>query len=469
MSTGTGAGADGEAVADVVPARRLGRRRRKWVAAVVGTLVVVGGAGAIAGGILSDMGLLPGDSMELAWQAPVDRSAAAYGNGDWLVGDTVVRSRYDAVTAFDAGSGQRRWEYAVPGRDEICAVSKAADGSVALLAHGERGKADADDEAEQNGGCATVSALDLSNGRELWHTRRAPGSGELTAEVDLIATGGGLAVLRDVDDDWRYEPSEYRRVLRGDQALRAFDLRTGVPRWKAAVAEGCVPHRVAAAARQVVAVLVCGRTELRLAAFDPADGKERWMVPLDRRSVDLGADVTFVAADPPVVRVAAVQTGGLRAYLAFSPDGRPGGRVEFDGDAGKILQYEPARVTVDDGRLYAVTEVRCGKSGCDQVVAFDLAGGHELWRTVLHHQDEGLALRAVGDRVTVLVDRGLKQSRKEGLYVFDAATGEKKDRRSYSQDVDHDKPVADLIVHDDLVIAVQSGDGVRPFAAYRPW
>ncbi|MFJ7068083.1 hypothetical protein [Streptomyces sp. NPDC101115] len=33
----------------------------------------------------------------------------------------------------------------------------------------------------------------------------------------------------------------------------------------------------------------------------------------------------------------------------------------------------------------------------------------------------------------------------------------------------HDKPIADLIVHDDLVIAVQSGEGVRPFAAYRPW
>ncbi|MFI8963018.1 PQQ-binding-like beta-propeller repeat protein [Streptomyces sp. NPDC053493] len=441
------------------------------MAALAGTLVVLGGAGAIVGGILSDMGLLPGDSMELAWQAPIDRGAAAYGNGDWLVGDTVVRSRYDAVTAFDAGSGQRRWEYAVPGRDEICAVSKAADGSVALLAHGEKAKADADGEVEQGGGCATVTALDLTSGQELWHTRRAPGTGELTAEPDLVATGGGLAVLRDADDDWQYEPSEHRRSLRGDQALRAFDLRTGTPRWKAAVAEGCVPHRVAAAARQVVAVLVCERTELTLAAFDLADGKQRWTVPLDRRSVDPGADVTFLSADPPVVRVVAAETSGLRAYLAFGPDGRPRGRVEFDGDAGKIGEYEPARVAVDGdgGRLLAVTSTRCRKWQCDQVVAFDLSDGRELWRTALHDQDEGLALRPAGDRVTVLVDRGLKQSRKEGLYVLDAATGDEKDRRSYSQDVDHGKPVADLIVHGDLVIAAQSGEGVRPFAAYRPW
>ncbi|MFE0702121.1 PQQ-binding-like beta-propeller repeat protein [Streptomyces sp. NPDC058872] len=454
-------------MADAVP----GRRRRKWGAALAGALVVLGVAGTIVGGILSDAGLLPGDSMELAWQAPVDRSAAAYGNGDWLVGDTVVRSRYDAVTAFDAGSGQRRWEYVVPGRDEVCAVSKAADGSVALLAHGERRRADAQGEVEQDGGCATVTALDLTSGQELWHTRRAPGTGELVAELDLVATGGGLAVVRDIDDGWRYESSEPRGVLRGDQALRAFDLRTGIPRWKAAVAEGCVPHRVAAAARQVVAVLVCERTELRLAAFDPADGKERWIVPLDRRSVGLEADVTFLSADPPVVRVVAAETSGLRAYLAFGPDGRPQGRVEFDGGAGKIDVYEPARVTVDGegGRLLAVTSTRCRQWQCDQVVAFDLSDGRELWRTPLNSRDKGLALRSVGDRVTVLVDRGFKQSRKEGLYVLDAATGDREDRRSYSEDVDRDKPIADLIVHDDLVIAVQSGEGVRPFAAYRPW
>ncbi|MFJ5829479.1 PQQ-binding-like beta-propeller repeat protein [Streptomyces sp. NPDC093089] len=432
------------------------------MAALVGALVVLGGGGVILGGILSDTGLLPGDSMELAWQAPPDRSAAAYGNGDWFVGGTVVRSRFDAVTAFDAGSGQRRWEYAVPGRDEICAVSKEADGSVALLAHGE---------APREKGCATVTALDLTSGRELWHTRRAAETGEPAAVLDLVATGGGLAVVRDGDDDWQYESAGARDVLRGDQALRAFDLRTGAPRWKAAVAEGCFPHRVAAAARQVVAVLVCDRTELKLAAFDPADGKERWTVPMDRRSVDAQTDVTFMSADPLVVRVVGAQASGLRAYLVFGTDGRPQGRVEFDGGAGKIDEYEPARVTVDrdGGRLLAVTSTRCRKWQCDQVVAFDLSDGRELWRTVLNNQDEVLALRTVGDRVTILVDRGLKQSRKEGLYVLDAATGDEEDRRSYSEDVNHDKSVADLIVHDDLVIAVQWGDGARPFTAYRPW
>ncbi|MFI8824005.1 PQQ-binding-like beta-propeller repeat protein [Streptomyces sp. NPDC053431] len=147
-------------------------------------------------------------------------------------------------------------------------MSKQADDSVAPLAHGE---------ARRDRGCDTVTALDLTSGRELWHARRASETGEPAAKPDLLATGGGLAVVRDSD------------ILRGDHAVRTFDLRTGAPRWKAAVAQGCVPHRVAAAARQVVAVLVCDQAELRLAAFDSADGKERWAVPLDRRSIDVGA------------------------------------------------------------------------------------------------------------------------------------------------------------------------------------
>ncbi|MFB7864548.1 MULTISPECIES: PQQ-binding-like beta-propeller repeat protein [unclassified Streptomyces] len=428
---------------------------------MVGLVVVLGGCGAILGGILSDEGLLPGDSMELAWQAPPDPGAAAYGNGDWIVDGSVIRSRFDAVTAFDAASGHHRWEYAPPGRDEICAVSKEADGAVALLAHGE---------ARRERGCDTVTALDMTTGRELWHTRRAGESGEPGVEPDLVATGAGLAVVRD-GNDTQYEPAGKRDIPQGVPALRAFDLRTGVPRWKAAVADGCAPHRVAAAARQVVAVLKCGRSELQLAAFDPADGKQRWTVPLDRRSVDGESDVMFMSAHPLVLRVVEPDESGLRAYLAFGPDGRLRGRVDFDSDAGKIDEYEPARVTVDEegGRLLVVTTTPCRNRQCDQVVSFDLSDGRELWRTLLHNQDDALALRAVGQRVTILVDRGLKQSRQEGLYVLDAATGDEEDRRSYSQDVNRRKPVTDLLVHDNLVIAVQLGGGTRPFMAYRPW
>ncbi|MFJ3819321.1 hypothetical protein [Streptomyces sp. NPDC090056] len=52
----------------------------------------------------------PGSSLRLVWEAPVDDGARNYGNGAWLVGETLVRSRYDAVGAFDARTGKVRWE-----------------------------------------------------------------------------------------------------------------------------------------------------------------------------------------------------------------------------------------------------------------------------------------------------------------------------------------------------------------------
>lgn len=68
----TGAATDGQAATDATPGRRR-RGRRRWVAVVVGVPVVVGGAGSIIGGILSDQGLLPGDSMEAFSGSAVER------------------------------------------------------------------------------------------------------------------------------------------------------------------------------------------------------------------------------------------------------------------------------------------------------------------------------------------------------------------------------------------------------------
>ncbi|WP_324610433.1 MULTISPECIES: IS110 family transposase [unclassified Streptomyces] len=46
---------------------------------------------------------------------------------------------------------------------------------------------------------------------------------------------------------------------------------------------GLVPHRIAPAAPHIVAVLVCGHTELKLAAFDPASGRELWHTTLHKQ------------------------------------------------------------------------------------------------------------------------------------------------------------------------------------------
>ncbi|MER6998933.1 PQQ-binding-like beta-propeller repeat protein [Streptomyces sp. NPDC000410] len=437
--------------------RTADRAPLSWGRRLLGVLVLGGVALILVGGVaaifMSGSGYVPGFSMKTAWEAPHDRAAAEHGNGDWLVGDTVVRSRFDAVTAFDVRSGKKRWEY-VPGRADICSVSTAADDSVALIAYGEPDK-----------GCATVAALDLTNGRELWHTSRLPGSADAT---DVVATGGGLAVLRDSGGSSEVTESQKQP---GVQAVRAFDLRTGAPRWKAAVPKGCVPVRVAAAAKQVHAVVACDRDELKLAAFDPADGKERWTVPLDaRRGMAAGTGVSFLSAEPAVVQVGQTQLtdGGAQYLLAFGQDGRPQGRIDLVGGYGRISSEHPAKVSVADGRLFAVATYEGNQGDWERVVVFDLATGGELWRAdIAGSWSEIIALHAEGGRVTAV---SASSKYNDDVYVFDAATGDEEDDRTLRDDVgDYEGDLQDLLTYEDLVIAVRWGEGVRPFSAYEPW
>ncbi|MET9803394.1 PQQ-binding-like beta-propeller repeat protein [Streptomyces sp. NPDC006368] len=411
----------------------------RWALAV---LVLIGVPLALVGGIAScvasEMGHMPGDSMERVWDAPRDRKAAEYGNAAWAVGDIVVRSRFDAVTAFDAGTGKRRWEYAVPGRAEICATSTAAD-SVALIGLME-GK-----------GCGTVAAIDLKDGRELWRTDRRPGSGDAKDDSDVVATGAGLAVLLDEDERWREEPEAgMPPVLAGDQALRAFDLRTGTPRWRAAVPKGCLPRQVAVASKQVLAALEC-ETEAKLAAFDPADGKERWTVPLGgRRPVAANSFMSFLSDEPTVLKVQEPVEHGVHAYLAFGQDGSRQGQIDVIGSDAAVA----------DGKLFVVS---------GGVVAFDLASGREVWSSDSFGAWREITAMHVGSgRVTVFTRarKGLDE-----LYVYDSATGDTVDDRTFDRDTDDgNAELAGLFRYEDLFIAVRRGDGtLRPFSAYRTW
>ncbi|MEV6330879.1 PQQ-binding-like beta-propeller repeat protein [Streptomyces sp. NPDC051909] len=416
--------------------------RRRWV---LGTALLLGVPLALVGGIAScvasETGNLPGDGMERVWDTPYDRTAAEYGNAAWLVGDTVVRSRFDAVTAFDARSGKRRWEYAVPGRAEICATSTGAADSVALIGLMEGGK-----------GCATVAAIDLKNGRELWRTARQPGHADPRYADDVLATGAGLAVLRDEDEQWNTPPDRRTRpVLPGDRALRAFDLRTGVPRWKAAVPKGCLPREVAVASRQVLAALQCA-TEAKLAAFDPADGKVRWTVPLGaRRPVAPDSFMSFLSAEPTVLKVQEPMEHGVHAWFAFGQDGRRQGQIDVRG----------GEVAVSDGKLFVAS---------GGVVAYDLASGNEAWSSDRLYANQSVTgLHVGGGRATIFTRerRGLDE-----LHVYDAATGETVDERTFDRDTDdgNDK-LTGLFRYEDLYIAVRWGEDWkrRPFSAYRTW
>lgn len=233
-----------------------------------------------------------------------------------------------------------------------------------------------------------------------------------------------------------------------------------------------MPERVSAGERQVLAVLTCGRTELRLAAFNRADGKARWSAPLGGRPTPgTDAEVTLLSTDPVVVQVGGTAQGGPPgAYLAFGEDGTALGRIESAGAHGTIQSHRPGLVAVADGRLYAAAEAKRGKEYVNRVVAFDLAKGTEVWRHDLTSGRALLALEAAGGRVTALArSLGRRHDGTEELLVLDAATGDEQDSRDTGSDIDHKTgELAGLLTYEDRVIAVRWGWGVRPFSAYEP-
>lgn len=368
-------------------------------------------------------GLFPPSSMVIVWEAP-DESEATEGEGVWLVGDSVVRSRFDGVTAYDVRSGKKRWEYLVPARSETCASSADVPAGVALIGYRQA-------RPTKETGCGTVAAVDLTNGRELWHT--AGVSAEFLDEVDT--TGGGLGV-----------------VLTGDGRLRAVDLKSGAARWTAPLRKGCVLQDLGLAPKQVVAALMCG-DEAMLAAFDPAKGTARWTEPIDaRRGVDARASLSVLSAVPATVRVDKPDGAGVSDILAFGPDGRPQARIEGFGDYGQI-----SSTVVEGGRLFALA----GGRGADEflgAVAFDLATGDEMWRTEVFADVLGVR----DGRVTTV-----RPSYKNGdyMYVLDAATGEEMDERGFLEQVRSAGPV---LTYQDLVIVVRGGQE-RPFTVYERW
>ncbi|WP_374115658.1 PQQ-binding-like beta-propeller repeat protein [Streptomyces sp. NK15101] len=181
----------------------------------------------------------------------------------------MVRSRFGAVSGFDAATGERSREHVPPGRSVVCHATADTVRSVLVLIHDGDG---ASSPAEGTS-CTTAVGIDMKDGRELW---QAPISRPEPPRFQdsSVSAGGGVAVLLQKDE------------------LRAVDVRTGRPRWKAALPKDRVPGRTAAGERQIAALLACGGddnpwdekvaedAEPHTAAFDPATGALKWSTPL---------------------------------------------------------------------------------------------------------------------------------------------------------------------------------------------
>ncbi|MFD6248886.1 outer membrane protein assembly factor BamB family protein [Streptomyces roseolus] len=396
--------------------------------------------------------------MSVIWDTPADRKAEWRGAGAWLAGDTLVRGRFDAVTGFDAATGERSWEYVPPGRSSVChSTADTARSVLVLVRDGDGASSPAKDKS-----CTSVVAIDMQDGHELWQARLSEPD-PLRLQDSSVSAGGGVAVL-----------------LQQDQ-LRAVDVRTGKPRWKAALPKGCVPGRTAAAEHQIAAVLACGGednpwdkkvaedAELHTAAFDPATGTLRWSTPLGgRRPIEHDASTDFLSADPVVV--AASEHGDDAAYFSFGADGRPSPPIDFSGPYGKIHYLHSLGMAVaDDRRLYAVHELPTLRSrdSRNHLTAFDLATGTPVWGGTPDDDrldgDSGYRLLVQDGKLTVLTSHRKNPYR---VRVLDPATGEQREVSDPPDSMDS----ADRIFtyRDRLIVARYDAysTGRRPFTAY---
>ncbi|MBW5486559.1 outer membrane protein assembly factor BamB family protein [Streptomyces bambusae] len=403
-----------------------------------------------------------GDEMDVVWDTPADRKTEHEGNGAWLSGDTLVRSRFDAVSGYNAADGKQSWEYVPPGRSAICYTAADTDSAVLVLTRdGDGGSGPAKDKA-----CTTAVAIDMKNGRELWQAPvSAAESGLYRLRSYVVSAGSGLVVLR----------------MGGE--LQALDVRSGKPRWKAALPEKCVAGGTAMAKRQVAALLACGGTdrtldgeiprnaELHAATFSPATGALQWSAPLGARSpVPHDSNAGFVSADPVIVAASQSGDSDSGAYFSFGPGGHPNPPIEFSGSYGEIPMAYRLRAAADDSRLYALP--RRGKTPryySHRLTAFDLATGKPVWGASADDDrldgDHGYRLLPKDGRLTVLTS--LDDSDVYGLRVLDAATGKQRDARTFPEGQD---PADTVFEYKDRLIAAcyeSPSSPSKPFTAYR--
>jgi len=335
------------------------------------------------------------------------------------------------------------------------------------------------------GADGTLVALDSRSGRTVW-SRNGLGAisgspsdegervfvGTLTGFVHAFRTSDGSATW-----DWKGPPNAAiwaSPVVHGGLVivgvaspygdkplvpgrLYGLDQTTGQERWSTCIRAACAPGggvwSTPAIDEQGNAFVGVGNPDDGVLAFDPATGKQRWLVSLypdDDRDLDVGASpVIFQLAGREVVAQAAVE--GLLAVIDASNGSIVWSRELVQGTAVHGLLASPAY----DGRaLYAASA-----SPPKGLVALSAADGTELWR---HVTDLPVySAPAVGEGVVMFGTGAVFGDLKSGsLIVLSTTDG----RVLWSIDM-HSAVRSGPALAGDLVVV---GDNAGDLIAFRP-
>ncbi|GAA4725070.1 hypothetical protein Prum_077580 [Phytohabitans rumicis] len=364
--------------------------RRSAPGRLLGVLAV---AGALVAGTLGVVAWRSGDpapapgtpaartDVKVAWAAPLDRPTGIQAVGNWVTGSALIRARTDQVTAYDLADGRVRWTFPVPGRNELCTMSRETEDGIGLIGFGP------DDSGVK---CTTIAALDLGTGQLLWQRSRKVyegGSAAQGAVSDEVGIAAGTAIVK--------EPAGFVAV----------GLRDNKEKWRTAVrGESCTAYSVTASGTDVALLSACEDKSARLSMVDPASGRVRFGTDLRLHDDDHLVAVVenkkttiVLSTTPLVVRTSDDGSRTRDAVISFDGQGRRRATVPLSQDDLDVAPHQlpapfgwsdsfiarPPRAFAVFGDTLIAPVMLAGGTGEDRLAAFSLADGRRLWQVEL--------------------------------------------------------------------------------------
>ncbi|MGW6461146.1 outer membrane protein assembly factor BamB family protein [Streptomyces sp. NPDC055078] len=283
--------------------------------------------------------------------------------GSWLTDKVFAKPGVQSIIGYDAAKGTPLWTLPLPG--QICGASRhqSADGKTAILFEAAKRTPPKNYQA-----CTEVGVIDLNAGKLLWNksvTSTASGDGKVRfAEVTLSGTtvaAGGL------------------------DGGAAFDLTTGVERWKPKADTNQCYDAGYGGGPALVALRKCGSYDdqvVSIEGLNPANGTPQFSYKLPT-----GVKYASIVSTKPLVVAADVgdTAGGSGFSDLFSLDDKGALRARIPAPSDtyqarcRSTEIESCKqIAVGNGRVYLPTADHEGSGEYGQtneIVSFDLATG----------------------------------------------------------------------------------------------
>lgn len=305
--------------------------------------------------------------------------------GQWVVGDTVVKTIDKSFVGYAVTDGKEKWKLDV--RAEICGLTgqTTPDGkTVVVVKDGDGSSAN----------CNQMKLIDLKAGKEVW-TKEVQKEGLFDSVIDssVAFTGDTIVVNR----------------MGGTSAYR---LGNGERLFSGSGPEGCQPGSYAAGNGKLIGIATCldADNTVEIQDADPGTGKKTWSYKLPK-----GYRVSAVYSVNPTVIDASNRDTKQRAIVSIGPDGQKRASMTAEGNftvncggsSGTEGLQNCGAGAVDGDTLYLTTGTDDGTN--NEIVAFDLASGKAKWRAAAGDKRTYTPLKAANGQLTAYRSGALDQ------------------------------------------------------------